>query len=83
MRKLTIGTPSGSTRDLVLWAFVNVEHAEGWLERESGALPLLPGTGVPAPGLLVVVRPPRIAKSRLIFTNTSGMVPIGVARVGR
>ncbi|MFF9403904.1 phosphotransferase family protein [Streptomyces sp. NPDC014744] len=54
MRKLTIGTRTGDTRDLVLRTFVNVEHAEDWLEREAGALTLLPGTGVPAPGLVAV-----------------------------
>ncbi|MGW2049911.1 phosphotransferase family protein [Streptomyces sp. NPDC001858] len=54
VRKLTIGTRSGGTRDLVLRTFVNVEHAEDWLDREAGALSLLPGTGVPAPGLVAV-----------------------------
>ncbi|MBT2386342.1 phosphotransferase [Streptomyces sp. ISL-11] len=54
MRKLTIGTRSGGTRDLVLRTFVNVEHAEDWLDREACALSLLPGTGVPAPGLVAV-----------------------------
>lgn len=54
MRKLTIGTRSGDTRDLVLRTFVNVEPAEDWLDREAGALTMLPGTGVPAPGLVAV-----------------------------
>ncbi|MFF1964895.1 phosphotransferase family protein [Streptomyces sp. NPDC058232] len=54
MRRLTIGTRDGGTRDLVLRTFVDVEHAEGWLNREAGALTLLPGTGVPAPGLVAV-----------------------------
>ncbi|WP_037679917.1 phosphotransferase family protein [Streptomyces griseus] len=54
MRRLTIGTRGGGTRDLVLRTFVNVEHAEDWLSREAGALTLLPGTGVPAPGLVAV-----------------------------
>ncbi len=54
MRRLTIGTPDGGTRELVLRTFVNVEHAEDWLNREAGALTLLPGTGVPAPGLIAV-----------------------------
>jgi aminoglycoside phosphotransferase (APT) family kinase protein len=54
MRRLTIGTPDGGTRDLVLRTFVNVEHAEDWLNREAGALTLLTGTGVPAPGLVAV-----------------------------
>ncbi|AWS42517.1 phosphotransferase family protein [Streptosporangium sp. 'caverna'] len=54
MRRLTIGTRDGGTRDLVLRTFVTVEHAEDWLNREAGALTLLPGTGVPAPGLVAV-----------------------------
>ncbi|POX54614.1 phosphotransferase family protein [Streptomyces sp. Ru72] len=55
MRRLTIGTRDGGTRDLVLRSFVDpfyVEHAEDSLNREAGALILLTGTGVPAPGLL-------------------------------
>ncbi|MEV5879675.1 aminoglycoside phosphotransferase family protein [Streptomyces sp. NPDC052101] len=54
MRRLTIGTRDGGTRDLVLRTFVNVEHAEDWLKREADALTLLTGTGVPAPGLVAV-----------------------------
>ncbi|GHI10210.1 aminoglycoside phosphotransferase [Streptomyces cellostaticus] len=54
MRRLTIGTRDGGTRDLVLRTFVNVEHAEDWLNREAGALTLLTGTGVPAPELVAV-----------------------------
>ncbi|MFD0168322.1 phosphotransferase family protein [Streptomyces decoyicus] len=54
VRRLTIGRPDGDTRDLVLRSFVNVEHAEDWLNREAGALSLLTGTGVPAPGLIAV-----------------------------
>jgi aminoglycoside phosphotransferase (APT) family kinase protein len=54
MRRLTIGTRDGYTRDLVLRTFVDVEHAEDWLDREAGALTLLTGTGVPAPGLVAV-----------------------------
>ncbi|OPC77885.1 aminoglycoside phosphotransferase [Embleya scabrispora] len=54
MRKLTIGTRGGGTRDLVLRTYVDVDHAEDWLGREAGALSLLPGTGVPAPGLVAV-----------------------------
>jgi aminoglycoside phosphotransferase (APT) family kinase protein len=55
MRRLTIGTSDGSTRDLVLRSFVDPfyrESAEDSLNREAGALSLLPGTGVPAPGLV-------------------------------
>ncbi|MGW9429523.1 phosphotransferase family protein [Streptomyces decoyicus] len=54
MRRLTIATRDGGTRDLVLRTFVNVEHAEDWLSRETGALALLAGTGVAAPGLVAV-----------------------------
>ncbi|MFJ6837038.1 phosphotransferase family protein [Streptomyces sp. NPDC091209] len=54
MRRLTIGERDGGTRDLVLRTFVDVEHAEDWLHREAGALTLLPGSGVPAPGLVAV-----------------------------
>ncbi|MGV9386961.1 phosphotransferase family protein [Nonomuraea sp. NPDC003707] len=54
MRRLTIGTRHGGTRDLVLRTFVNMEYAEDWLNREAGALTLLTGTDVPAPGLVAV-----------------------------
>ncbi|ARH89340.1 phosphotransferase family protein [Streptomyces sp. MOE7] len=54
MRRLTIGAPDGSSRDLVLRTFVNVEHAEDGLNREADALTLLTGTDVPAPGLVAV-----------------------------
>ncbi|WP_049564522.1 phosphotransferase family protein [Streptomyces sp. SBT349] len=57
MRRLTIGTRDGGTRDLVLRSFVDpffVERAEDSLNREAGALTLLPETGVPAPGLVAV-----------------------------
>lgn len=54
MRRLTIGTRDGGTRDLVLRTFVDVEDAEHWLHRETGALTLLTGTDVPAPGLVAV-----------------------------
>ncbi|SCK14927.1 phosphotransferase family protein [Streptomyces sp. WMMB 322] len=57
MRRLTIGTRDGFTRDLVLRSFVDplvVERAEDSLNREAGALTLLTGTAVPAPGLVAV-----------------------------
>lgn len=57
MRRLTIGTRDGGTRDLVLRTFVDphfVEHAEDMLNREAGVLTLLAGTGVPAPGPVAV-----------------------------
>lgn len=52
MRRLTVGTRDGGTRDLVLRTFVGVEQAEEWLDREAGAMTLLRGTGVPAPELV-------------------------------
>ncbi|MGW7212977.1 phosphotransferase family protein [Streptomyces collinus] len=57
VRKLTVGTADGVTRDLVLRSFTDrfcEVQAEDWLEREAGALGLLSGTGVPAPGLVAV-----------------------------
>ncbi|MER6101826.1 aminoglycoside phosphotransferase family protein [Streptomyces sp. NPDC001832] len=57
MRRLTISTRDGGTRDLVLRTFVDpfyVERAEDWLNREASALTLLTGTDVPAPGLVAV-----------------------------
>ncbi|GAO10956.1 hypothetical protein TPA0598_07_06800 [Streptomyces lydicamycinicus] len=57
MRRLSIGTRDGGTRHLVLRSFLDpfyVGHAEEWLNREAGALTLLAGTGVPAPGLVAV-----------------------------
>jgi aminoglycoside phosphotransferase (APT) family kinase protein len=57
MRRLTIGTRDGSTRDLVLRTFVDPfygRHSEDSLNREAGALSLLTGTDVPAPGLVAV-----------------------------
>ncbi|MGP3939375.1 phosphotransferase family protein [Streptomyces sp. 6N106] len=54
MRRLTIGTRDGDTRHLVLRTFADMEHAEDWLHREAGALTLLTGSDVPAPGLVAV-----------------------------
>lgn len=57
VRRLTMGTRDGDTRHLVLRSFVDpfsVECAEDRLNREAGALTLLAGTGVPAPGLVAV-----------------------------
>ncbi|MQY34672.1 hypothetical protein SRB17_26420 [Streptomyces sp. RB17] len=57
VRRLTIGTRDEGTRDLVLRTFVDpfyVERAEDSLNREAGALTLLAGTDVPAPGLVAV-----------------------------
>ncbi|MFC5833401.1 phosphotransferase family protein [Nonomuraea insulae] len=57
MRRLTIGTRDGRTRDLVLRSFVDpfyLRGAEDSLNRETGALSLLTETGVPAPELVAV-----------------------------
>ncbi|MBH5338698.1 phosphotransferase [Streptomyces pactum] len=57
MRRLTVGTWDGRTRDLVLRCFVSPfsrQHAEDWLNREAHALSALRGTGVPAPELVAV-----------------------------
>jgi aminoglycoside phosphotransferase (APT) family kinase protein len=57
MRRLTIGTRDGGTRDLVLRSFVDpyyVRGAEDGLNGEARALSLFTGTGVPAPGLVAV-----------------------------
>ncbi|NDZ59882.1 aminoglycoside phosphotransferase family protein [Streptomyces anulatus] len=57
MRRLTIGTWDGGSRDLVLRSYVDpfyVERAEGALNAEADALTLLTGTGVPAPALVAV-----------------------------
>ncbi|RSO06673.1 aminoglycoside phosphotransferase [Streptomyces sp. WAC 06783] len=76
MRKLTIGTRDGGTRELVLRTFVDpfhVGYAEDWLSRETGALNLLAGTGVPAPGLVAV--DPAAAHCEypsLLMTNLEG-----------
>ncbi|MFG2531523.1 phosphotransferase family protein [Streptomyces sp. NPDC048516] len=78
MRRLTIGTREGGTRDLVLRTFVNVEHAEDWLHREAGALTLLTGTGVPAPGLVAV--DPTAAHCEypsLLMTHLAGRTVLG------
>jgi aminoglycoside phosphotransferase (APT) family kinase protein len=57
MRRLTVTSPDGGNRALVLRTFVDpfyVECAEDLLNREAGALTLLAGTDVPAPGLVAV-----------------------------
>ncbi|MER6144908.1 phosphotransferase [Streptomyces sparsogenes] len=77
MWRLTIGTRDGGTvRDLVLRTFVDpfyLERAEDWLNRETGALTLLAGTDVPAPGL--VAADPTAAHCEypsLLMTHLSG-----------
>ncbi|MGW7616579.1 phosphotransferase family protein [Streptomyces antimycoticus] len=73
MRRLTIGTRDGDTRHLVLRTFVNMEHAEDWLNREAGALTLLAGTGVPAPGLVAVdPTAAQCAYPSLLMTHLAG-----------
>ncbi|WP_129297282.1 phosphotransferase family protein [Streptomyces lydicus] len=78
MRRLTVGTRDGGTRDLVLRTFVNREHAEDWLYREAGALTLLTGTDVPAPGLVAV--DPAAAHCEypsLLMTHLAGRAVLG------
>ncbi|WAP60425.1 phosphotransferase family protein [Streptomyces sp. S465] len=81
MRRLTIGMRDGGTRDLVLRSFVDpfyVEHAEDGLNREAGALTLLAGTGVSAPGLVAV--DPTAAHCEypsLLMTHLAGRTVLG------
>jgi aminoglycoside phosphotransferase (APT) family kinase protein len=88
MRRLTIGTRDGGTRDLVLRTFVDpfsVAHAEDWLDREAGALTLLSGTGVPAPGLVAVdATAAHCAYPSLLMTHLAGRTVLdGGGDVGR
>ncbi|MFB7633906.1 phosphotransferase family protein [Streptomyces sp. NPDC056149] len=78
MRRLTIGTRDGGTRDLVLRTFVNVEHAEDWLNREAGTLTLLTGASVPAPEL-VAVDPTAVhcEHPSLLMTHLAGRTALG------
>jgi aminoglycoside phosphotransferase (APT) family kinase protein len=57
MRKLIVGTRGGVVRHLVVRSFVEsfaLRYAGDWLHRESRALRMLAGTGLPAPGLIAV-----------------------------
>ncbi|MET9494465.1 aminoglycoside phosphotransferase family protein [Streptomyces sp. NPDC006552] len=54
VRRLTISTRDGGSRDLVLRTFVDAEHAEEGLLREAETLTLLTKTRVPAPELVAV-----------------------------
>lgn len=67
MRRLTVGTRDGDTRDLVLRTFVDpsfVENAEELLHREYGVLALLAGTDGKLPSRSRSIRPPRSASIR-------------------
>ncbi|MBA8926741.1 aminoglycoside phosphotransferase (APT) family kinase protein [Kutzneria viridogrisea] len=78
MRRLTIGTRHGGTRDLVLRTFVNMEHAEDWLNREAAALTLCTGTGVPAPGLVAVdPTASHCEYPSLLMTHLAGQTVLG------
>ncbi len=85
MRRLTIGTRDGGTRDLVLRTFVDpfyVKRAEDWLNREAGALTQLAGTDVPAPGLIAV--DPTAAHCEypsLLMTHLAGRPVLGDERL--
>lgn len=61
MRKLAVGTRSGATRDLVLRTFVNVEHAEDWLDRRLVPCPCSRGPVCRLLDWSRLIRPPRIA----------------------
>ncbi|UED87513.1 phosphotransferase family protein [Streptomyces profundus] len=80
MRRLTIRTPDGGHRDLVLRSFVDPFHlarAEDALHREAGALALLKGTDVPAP-CLVAVDPTaaRCEYPSLLMTRLAGRTAV-------
>ncbi|MFE1771047.1 phosphotransferase family protein [Streptomyces sp. NPDC059008] len=78
MRRLTIGGRDGGTRDLVLRTFVDVEHAEDWLNREAGTLTLLTETGVPAPGLVAVdATAAHCEYPSLLMTHLAGRTVLG------
>ncbi|MFC9690679.1 phosphotransferase family protein [Kribbella sp. NPDC056951] len=57
MRHLTIATPDGSRRHLVLRTYVDRPDAADWLFRESHALTELETTAIPAPELIAVADP--------------------------
>ncbi|WP_069883939.1 phosphotransferase family protein [Streptomyces luteocolor] len=81
MRRLTIGTCDGGTRDLVLRSFVDpfsVARAEDALDREAGALTLLPGSGVSAPELVAVdATAEQCAYPSLLMTHLPGRTVLG------
>lgn len=76
MRRLTIRTPDGGSRDLVLRTYVDpffVERAEDSLHSESHALTLLAETGVRAPGLVAVdAAAERCEYPSLLMTHLAG-----------
>ncbi|MFE2378047.1 phosphotransferase family protein [Streptomyces sp. NPDC059398] len=81
VRRLTITTRSGATRHLVLRSFTDpgsVQHAVDWLGREAGALTLLTGTDVPAPGLVAVdSSAAHCAYPSLLMTHLAGRTVLG------
>lgn len=64
MRRLTIGTRDGGTRDLVLRTFVDVEHAEDWLNRKWRPDPASGDRRAKLLDWWRLIRPPRIASIR-------------------
>ncbi len=87
MRRLTIGTAGGATRDLVLRSFVDplsASRAQDWLNRETDALNLLGGTGVPAPGLVAAdPTAAHCAYPSLLMTHVAGAAPSSTTREWR
>ncbi|MGW7412345.1 phosphotransferase family protein [Streptomyces sp. NPDC054863] len=78
MRRLTIGTRDGGTRDLVLRTFLDAERAEDGLNREADALTLLTGSGVPAPRLVAVdPTAEHCAYPSLLMTHLTGRTVLG------
>ena len=73
VRRLTVETRDGNTRELVLRSFVDPyyrRHADDSLNREVGALSLLTETDVPAPGLVAV--DPTAEHPSLLMTHLTG-----------
>ncbi|MEW2549771.1 aminoglycoside phosphotransferase family protein [Streptomyces sp. NPDC047002] len=81
VRRLTVGTRGGGSRRLVLRSFVapsSLEHAEDWLNREAGALTVLAGADVPAPGLVAAdPTAARCAYPSLLMTHLPGRTVLG------
>ncbi|GLX99102.1 aminoglycoside phosphotransferase family protein [Herbidospora sp. NBRC 101105] len=82
MRRLTVGTPHGDTRHLVLRTFVDVADAEEWLNREAHALTLCAGSGVPAPELVAVdATAAHCEHPSLLMTHLTGRVVLDDAGI--